>query len=405
MKYSRGQFTNEYYQLWDMGLLISTPMNASVYSVKYRKNQFDEYSRVTLKAVGVHDALERACYAITYASSWRPEDVDLHAVYDEDENLLWIDEPFYDLVQKKNEFRGMERREFLAKFGITSAAILFGLRPLSATAGTAAVTFGGTATGFTAPPGEQLYVTAGSYIWTVPALVTSVCVVCVGGGGCGGLYGGGGGALRYVNTISVSPAGTISIVTGAGGAANSGNAGGSSSFAATVIASGGGGGNSSAGLGGTSGTGSGGNGGSGGATSATWGTGGGGAGGYAGNGGNGGDVNSSWSGLAGAGGGAGGGGSGTNTDSNDTMRKSGGGGGVGLNGQGANGNGGVARRGGLAGSGGVDGSPPDATFGGAGGAYGGGSGGCNSAGFNSNAGTGAVRIIWGAGRSFPSNAV
>ena len=113
MKYSRGQFTNEYYQLWEMGLLLPTPASASIYSVKYRKNHFDEYSRVTLKAVSATDALERACYAITYASPWRPEDIDLHAVYDEEENLLWIDEPYYDFVQKKMNFVEWKDASFL----------------------------------------------------------------------------------------------------------------------------------------------------------------------------------------------------------------------------------------------------------------------------------------------------
>ena len=54
--------------------------------------------------------------------------------------------------------------------------------------------------------GSQVYTTAGSYQFTIPAGVTEVCVVCVGGGGGGSaslcLYGvsgggGGGGALMW----------------------------------------------------------------------------------------------------------------------------------------------------------------------------------------------------------------
>ena len=59
------------------------------------------------KAVSVSNALERACSEITYASPSSSEDIDLHAVYDDEENLMWIDEPFDGVVQKKHEFRGL----------------------------------------------------------------------------------------------------------------------------------------------------------------------------------------------------------------------------------------------------------------------------------------------------------
>ena len=36
-----------------------------------------------------------------------------------------------------------------------------------------------------APAGDALFTTPGTYSWTAPAGVTSVCVVCVGGGGAG----------------------------------------------------------------------------------------------------------------------------------------------------------------------------------------------------------------------------
>ena len=45
------------------------------------------------------------------------------------------------------------------------------------------------------PIGQAEYTTAGSYTWTAPTGVKSVCVVCVGGGGGGqGNQGGGAGA-------------------------------------------------------------------------------------------------------------------------------------------------------------------------------------------------------------------
>lgn len=415
MKYTRGQFTKEYYQLWQVGLLLPTPQNASVYSVKYRKNQWDEYSRVTLRAVSASDALERACYSITYASPWRPEDIDLHAVYDAEENLLWLDEPFYDLVQKKNEFRGMERREFLTKFGVTSAAVLFGLRPLTAKAATTITTLSGAASGF---GGEQLYTIAGSFSWTAPAGVTRVCVVCIGGGGGGrnssGRYGGGGGgALSYVNDIAVTSGSNYAVTVGVGcgyrgiynGSSYSGmyaRNGGNSSFGTLVVAGGGQAGDSSGngGVGGVVITGTGGNGGAGGkslnATIDTSG-GGGGAGGYSGPGGAGAqnttDGNYPFnSGSHGSGGGGGGGAGSVYA----------GGGGVGLYGSAASGYGGStaenSNRNGTGGSGGQ--IAPDS---GDGGSYGGG-GTAYSSGGASTSSAGAVRIVWGAGRSFPSNA-
>lgn len=384
MKYTRAQFTNEYYKLWELGLLISVAKNASVYSVKYRKNNFDQYSRVTLNAVSVSDALERACYAITYASPWRPEDIDLHAVYDSEENLLWIDEPFYEIVQKKNEFRGIERREFLAKFGMTSAAILFGLGPLRALAGTTTTALSGTASGFH-PVGEQLYTSAGSFSWTAPANVTIVNAVAIGGTA----------DSSFINTATVKGGGGTSA-----GGTYTGDGGGNGGTTGTYSAN----------------------------DSGYWaGPGGGGAGGYAGN------------------GGAGGNGSGDGATQGHS--RGGGGGGVGLYGQGASGSGSASGSGGGGGGGyggvvdsqgavGNGGSGGAAGSSSSGGAYGGGAGwlttngagGGGGLGYKNNIsttpgnsytvtvgtggsvtnsgthGSGAVRIIWGAGRSFPSSA-
>lgn len=112
--------------------------------------------------------------------------------------------------------------------------------------------------------GQQVYATAGSYSFTVPAGVYSIRGRCAGGGGSAGgstgsKAGGGGGAGGYAEGImSVWAGETISITVGAGGAAsssgNNGSAGGSSSIGAFMSATGGGYGsvaaNSAGGIGG-----------------------------------------------------------------------------------------------------------------------------------------------------------
>ena len=228
-----------------------------------------------------------------------------------------------------------------------------------------------------APPGQQAFTTAGTFSWVAPAGVTSVCVVTVGGGGGGG----GGGGLMYRNDIPVIPGTSYTVTVGAGGTANSsagtpdGGTGGTSSFAGAALpvqASGG-----SATTGGLRGyTGAGTGGGTGG--SAPGGYNGGGAAGYSGNGGN--------TFIAGFTAGAGGGGAGGAWPYIA-------GGGVGLLGEGASGT-----SGGQGGSGGASGIEY-----GVGALYGGGGSGYdNNINVGRAGGGGAVRIIWGAGRAFPS---
>ena len=158
-------------------------------------------------------------------------------------------------------------------------------------------------------------------------------------------------------------------------------------------------------------------------------SGGGGAGGYSGAGGKGagrlpgGDGEDLTNATAGSGGGGGGGGSRVvkNTESSSSGA---GGGGVGLNGEGSNGAAGLrdsatarttqvaANVAGGGGSGGGDGNlaPMSGAShrGGSGGLYGGGAGSSHGSGSTAanggDGGNGAVRIIWGPGRSFPSNA-
>jgi hypothetical protein len=246
----------------------------------------------------------------------------------------------------------------------------------------------------TAPVGQAQYISGGSYTWVAPAGVTSVNAVVVGGGGgarAGGYYqqAGGGGGLAWANNFSVTP-GTGYTVT-VGSYVPAGNTGQQSSvFGLSANGGGGGGGPLGSGAGGTLGGPyqGGGNGGPGGQFGGPNGyNSGGGAGGYAGSGGPGGSGNQE------AGAPAGGGGGGGYLQGGNVT--SGGGGGVGLLGQGS--------PGGLSGggSGGGNGGTPGGDAGGDGGNYGGGGGGAYL-GPSGGGAVGAVRIIWGPGRAFPS---
>lgn len=171
--------------------------------------------------------------------------------------------------------------------------------------------------------GQTAYTAAGTYSFVVPAGVTSVSAVTIGGGGGGGwpcgAGGGGGGATAYANNISVAVGQTVSITVAAGGSAatslySAGYAGGYSQvvYAGTTRAraNGGSGGFVSPVSGGTVATGTGGAGGTGGGGREPGG-GGGGAGGYSGTGGTGGNSYGPICGTAGAGGGGNGGNAGT----------------------------------------------------------------------------------------------
>ena len=79
---------------------------------------------------------------------------------------------------------------------------------------------------------QQLFSRAGTYTFVVPAGVTSISAVCVGGGGrpnrisnttVGAGIGGGGGALAWVNNIPVTPGESLTVVVGAFTAANNTN--------------------------------------------------------------------------------------------------------------------------------------------------------------------------------------
>jgi len=260
--------------------------------------------------------------------------------------------------------------------------------------------------------GQEVYTSPGTYTFTVPAGVNSVSAVAVGGGGGGSTStnasngfsggGGGGGGLGWA-TISVTPGETLSVVVGAGGS-------GGTSAGSNNATSGGdsfvdrGGNYLVEGIGGTRGTynssstapgggftgDGGGNGGSGGGgTGGNESGGGGGAGGYSGNGGNGG------TGTGGPTDGTGGGGGGHSGANGFTSDVTAGGGGVGILGEGASGTG-------VDNSSGTTGGNPGSS--GNGKQFGGGGTGAedDSGAGAADGGNGAVRIIWGPTRSYPS---
>ena len=82
-----------------------------------------------------------------------------------------------------------------------------------------------------ASSGDAVFVIPGSSTWTVPAGVTSVCIVCIGGGGGGSqsyIYNdegnqittsisGGGGGLGYANNITVTAGESLTINVGSAG--------------------------------------------------------------------------------------------------------------------------------------------------------------------------------------------
>ena len=229
---------------------------------------------------------------------------------------------------------------------------------------------------FGAPPGQDAYITAGTFSWVAPAGVTKVSAVVV-----GPAFTATGGALAYTNNISVTSGSSYTVkVLSASVFCGCGytrsyfidEATVSAAFGSLRTGTCGGNGGSSRG----------------------------GAGGYSGNGGAGANCPCiSLTGAAGSGGGGGGGGIGYIPCAGSWI---GAGGGVGLLGQGSNGAGGTNGGGGGGGSGGANGGNSSSGIAGSGGSFGG------AAGFDSGVGSGtigpsAVRIIWpGCARSFPS---
>ena len=271
--------------------------------------------------------------------------------------------------------------------------------------------------GATTVSSQTVFTTTGANSWTVPANVRSVSAVVVGGGGGGagsdgdnneGNSGGGGGALAYGSFV-VIPGETLTVNVGAGGTSTNGGigtTGGTSSIvrssltgAIPLLSAAGGvrglekvttssaGGTPLWGFGVTV-TGGGNGGASGAPTGNDTGSGGGGAGGYSGNGGAGGGTGAGTSVI----GGGGGGGGATNSGQGYS------GGGTGLLGAATSGPAGALNANGGGGSSGAAGTQT------AGGIPGGGGGARDddSAGSGCAGARGEVRIIWGAGRAYPS---
>lgn len=268
--------------------------------------------------------------------------------------------------------------------------------------------------------------TAGTYTFTVPAGVTEVSAVCIGGGGGGGgnngvsgpgASGGGGGGLAY-GTFTVTPGENLTVRVGTGGSAgtNSSNAGNGNisdirrNTTTLLYASGGTGGLSNStnssyrnggGFAGTEVDGGGNGGDGGGAGNNFAGAGGGGAGGYGGNGGRGQNVavnSGAQNGTAGAG-------AGGLAINNAPPGANSGGGGTGVDGQGNSGTVGSSST--VTGS--SDSYSTLAPTAAAAGIPGGGGGGTedDTAANGLTGGLGCVRIIWGqtaAGeaRSYPN---
>jgi hypothetical protein len=270
---------------------------------------------------------------------------------------------------------------------------------------------------------SSTFTTVGINSFTVPAGVTKISAVLIGGGGAGGGgsgsgggQGGGGGGLRYVNDFAVSEGQVFDVIVGAGGAGSTGNGGngGDSQIVGIATAFGGKGGSTYTvgdpiGLGGTGTINIGGaTGGMGGKSTLSYGAGGGGAAGYVGNGGAGGG-DGAFDGAVGSGGGAGGGSRG---DIDSSTYGANGGGGTGILGQSSSGSS-ISNGGGNGGSGGSNGVTASTVNGAAGGLYGGGGGGGDGTSDTSvNGGNGAqgvVRIIWSPSskfsRLFPTNQV
>ncbi len=268
--------------------------------------------------------------------------------------------------------------------------------------------------------GEHTYTTPGQYYFTVPAGVTSLSAVVVGAGGSGGkgTNAAGGGALAYVNNKTYNPGTILTIVVGAGGTGPSGaginstpGEDGGSSYALGAHAGGGRGGQAGTPAYGTDGQFGGGGlggvpsgvytvgrtGGRGGGHSGVGdNAGGGSAAGYSSNGKNGASAYGSNAGSAGAGG-SGGSGAGTKSVANGgTYVIGGSGGGVGIYGGGSNGAAGQANASTIADAHGTAGS------GGSGVTHGAGTGSAYGGSYTLDGGDGAVRIIYGAGRAFPS---
>jgi hypothetical protein len=368
--------------------------------IKFSLPNFIEPQFIIVRETIILAALNKAAKIIVEQHKCKFDEIDFLAVLDKAGSILWLDSSF----PVPEDY---SRRQALQRIGLLAGATFFNFfipqKIFAATKYSSSVNFSGKTQGLPVYGNDAVYTSPGSYTFTVPAGVTSISVLCIGGGGSGvsganNNGGGGGGALAYISSMSVTPGQTYPLVVG-----NSGQA---STFNTTLVA--GGGGNGGNGVGGAGGTpsgpagfigysgGAGGTGGTGGVLG-----GGGGAAGYTSNGGAGGNLATN-AGTSSTSGGGGGGGH-TFSGANNYF-PAGAGGGVGIqgtkngivagNGGAANGGNGTGGTGGTnASSGGGGGSYSDGYS--YGGSYGGGTSGRGSNSVYLTPGTGAVRIIWG----------
>ena len=87
------------------------------------------------------------------------------------------------------------------------------------------VSFADVKSWFTAAPGEEVFTTPGTFNWEVPTGVTSICLVAIGGGAAGGNFtqyplgvepgeGGAGGGLVWANDLPVTPGQSLQVIVG-----------------------------------------------------------------------------------------------------------------------------------------------------------------------------------------------
>ena len=100
-----------------------------------------------------------------------------------------------------------------------TASVRTGSTSGTVVATSSSVTINDTSTTVVLVPADSVeYTTPGTYSWTAPAGVGSVCVVAVGGGASGSYNGGGGGGgLGWKNYIPVVPGQSYTVVVGAAG--------------------------------------------------------------------------------------------------------------------------------------------------------------------------------------------
>lgn len=143
MKYNRAQFQEQNYKMWESGLLLSDMDCGVIFFVHYLVKSDKKISILKLNASSPKDALERACYLVANLHRCRPEEVDLIAVFDHHQALVWRD-PMSELGVVN-----FSRRDFLSRAGVFGASVYMGFNSQKLYAGSTTAPLSGTASGFT----------------------------------------------------------------------------------------------------------------------------------------------------------------------------------------------------------------------------------------------------------------